>query len=72
MGADEAAASVIPSRKSQEQRGRDHSLSFVSTQLNKGVLVFLYQKTLFAWEHRDIYTRNNPPRRYENEIEMKR
>jgi len=40
LRADEAAASVIPRRKSQEQMGTDHSLSFVSTQLNKRGSVF--------------------------------
>jgi hypothetical protein len=58
---DEAAASIIPRRKSQEQRGKDHSQGFVSIQLNKGVLYFNYQKSSFANKHRGIYTINRPP-----------
>ena len=44
MGADDVAASVISTKENQEQRGRDLSLVFVSTQLNKGVLVFPLSK----------------------------
>ena len=62
MGADEATVAVIPRRKSQEQRSRDHSHGFVSTQLNKGVLYFDYQKSDIAMRQWGIYTRNNPPR----------
>jgi hypothetical protein len=72
MGADEAAASVIPRRKLQEQRGRDHSLSFVSTQLNKGVLILII-KSLHLFKSIGIFILGITLQyRYEHEIEMKR
>jgi hypothetical protein len=61
LGADDAAASVISTKEDTRARGRDLSLVFVSTQLNKVVCIHIIQKSPFLYKHRSIYTRNNPP-----------
>jgi hypothetical protein len=72
LGADKAAASVTPRRKSQEQRGRDRSLSFVSTQLNKRVLVLII-KSLHLLKSIGIFILGTTLLdEYEHKMEMKR
>jgi hypothetical protein len=66
LGADEVAAVVFPRRTSQEQRGRDFSQGFASTQLNKGVLYFKISKSCVCYEAKGYLYKEQTSRIGEN------